>query len=145
MSPRSIYFPFEEFHPIATGGAASEPWSLGSELLIFHARNRTGMHKPQRLSNSLRRKESPEKRTIPKKVPHCNNILGERRKRSDEGMIGRQPPEQWNIILFDRRSVNPLTADMKFRGTSLYLSVSLTICNLRSASKWSTVRERPCL
>ncbi|KAF2562293.1 hypothetical protein F2Q70_00017654 [Brassica cretica] len=31
--------------------------------------------------------------------------------------------------------VNPFTTDMKFRGTSLYVSVSLMICNRRSALK----------
>ncbi|KAF2534774.1 hypothetical protein F2Q70_00029764 [Brassica cretica] len=32
-SPRSISFPFEEFSPVATVGAASGPWSSGSESL----------------------------------------------------------------------------------------------------------------
>ncbi|KAF3598685.1 hypothetical protein F2Q69_00036613 [Brassica cretica] len=34
-STRSISFPFEEFSPVATVGAASGPWSSGSESLPF--------------------------------------------------------------------------------------------------------------
>ncbi|WZZ08352.1 hypothetical protein YC2023_094273 [Brassica napus] len=63
------------------------------------------MHKPQRLPNSLWRKRSPEKRTVPEKIPHFDNILRAQNNQIDEGTVIRQPPEQWDTTLFDRCSV----------------------------------------
>ncbi|KAF3545013.1 hypothetical protein DY000_02004575 [Brassica cretica] len=63
------------------------------------------MHKPQRLLKSLRRKGSPEKRTIPEQIPPRNNVLRKRSKRVDKGTIVRQPPKQWDTTLLNGRRV----------------------------------------
>ncbi|KAF2619862.1 hypothetical protein F2Q68_00038940 [Brassica cretica] len=63
------------------------------------------MHKSQRLADSPRRKEGPEKRTIPKKIPHFDHVFGEWEKRVDEGTVIRLAPEQWDAILFNGCSV----------------------------------------
>ncbi|KAF3494993.1 hypothetical protein DY000_02052926 [Brassica cretica] len=63
------------------------------------------MHKSQRLTDSPRRKEGPEKQTIPKEISHFNHFFGEWEKRVDEGTVIRLAPKQWVVILFDGCSI----------------------------------------
>ena len=59
------------------------------------------MHESQRLADSPRRKEDPEKWTIPEEIPHFDHVFGEWVKWVDERPVIRLPPEQWDAILFD--------------------------------------------
>ncbi|KAF2585028.1 hypothetical protein F2Q70_00035966 [Brassica cretica] len=63
------------------------------------------MHESQRLVDSPRRKEGPEKQTIPEEIPHFDHVFGKWGKRVDQGTVIRLAPERWDVILFDRCSV----------------------------------------
>ncbi|KAF2620666.1 hypothetical protein F2Q68_00039307 [Brassica cretica] len=63
------------------------------------------MHESKRLADSPRRKEGPEKRTIPEEIPHFDHVFEEWEKRVDEWTAIRLAPEQWDAILFDGRGV----------------------------------------
>ena len=161
MSPRSISFPLEEFNPVVTVRAASGPCSSGSESLPVSATEaRPGCGNLNAFQTLFGVKEVQKngpflRRSLTAIISSGNRASGLMKGRSfgnlqnngiqffstDAASIRTKKKNLVHKLKLER---NPLTTDMKFQGNSLYLSVFLTICNLKSASKWSTVRERPC-
>ncbi|WZZ03264.1 hypothetical protein YC2023_089185 [Brassica napus] len=156
MSPRVISFPFEELNPIVPVGATSKRGASGSESLSVSApeagpgcaslnafRTLFGVKEVQKNGLFLRRSltaiVSSGNRAIRLMKGRSFGRLrnnGMQLSSTDAAFIRTKKKNFFHELKLER---NPLTTDMKFRGTSRYLSVFLTICNLKNASKWSTV------
>ncbi|KAF3591648.1 hypothetical protein DY000_02021860 [Brassica cretica] len=151
-SPRSISFPFEEFSPVAIVGAALGPWSSGSEsLLVSPPKAGLGCTNLSALRTLFGVKEVQKKglflnRSLIAIMSSGNGARGLIKGRSfgnlrNSGIqlsstdASSTRTKKKNFLHELKLEVNPFTTDMKFRGTSMYVSVSLMICNRRSALK----------
>ncbi|KAF2592199.1 hypothetical protein F2Q70_00043254 [Brassica cretica] len=108
---------------------------IGLKITIhFYAHPKIGTHESQRLADSPRRKEGPEKRTISKEILNFIHVFGEWEKRVDAGTDIRLAPKNGmqfsstdaafirtkkkNFVHELELEISPLITVIYFRGTN---------------------------
>ncbi|KAF2531382.1 hypothetical protein F2Q70_00029060 [Brassica cretica] len=140
-SPRSISFPFEEFHPVAAVGAASGLSSSGSDLFPISAGPGHTNLNAFRSVKEVQKNEPFLRRSLTSVISSGNGASGLMKGRSfgnlrssgiqlsskDAASIRSKKKNFFHELKLE---MNLLTTDLKLRGNSLYLSLSLTSCSL---------------